>query len=60
MIIELLVLCFAVIFFYYSFELTILARDVTNVFAIPKEGFILMSACFGPHHDDLFHPEYRR
>jgi len=35
-IIELLVLCFAVIFFYYSLRLTILARDVTNVFAIPK------------------------
>jgi len=30
-IIELLVLCFAVIFFYYSLRLTILARDVTNV-----------------------------
>jgi len=36
LIIELLVLCFAVIFFYYSLRLTILARDVTNVFAIPK------------------------
>ena len=36
MIIELLVLCFVVIFFYYSLRLTILARDVTNVFAIPK------------------------
>ena len=36
MIIELLVICFAVIFFYYSLRLTILARDVTNVFAIPK------------------------
>ena len=35
-IIELLVLCFVVIFFYYSLRLTILARDVTNVFAIPK------------------------
>jgi TRAP-type transport system small permease protein len=32
----LLVLCFVVIFFYYSLRLTILARDVTNVFAIPK------------------------
>jgi len=36
MTIELLVLCFALIFFYYSLRLTILARDVTNVFAIPK------------------------
>ncbi len=36
LIIELLVLCFAVIFLYYSVKLTILARDVTNVFAIPK------------------------
>jgi len=36
LIIELLVLCFGVIFFYYSLRLTILARDVTNVFAIPK------------------------
>ncbi len=36
LIIELLVLCFVVIFFYYSLKLTILARDVTNVFAIPK------------------------
>ncbi len=36
MAIELLVLCFALIFFYYSLRLTMLARDVTNVFAIPK------------------------
>jgi TRAP-type C4-dicarboxylate transport system permease small subunit len=36
MILELLVLIFAVIFFYYSLNLTIAARDVTNVFAIPK------------------------
>jgi len=36
LIIELLVLCFVVIFFYYSLRLTLLARDVTNVFAIPK------------------------
>jgi len=36
LIIELLVLCFVVIFFYYSLRLTFLARDVTNVFAIPK------------------------
>jgi TRAP-type C4-dicarboxylate transport system permease small subunit len=35
-IIELLVLCFVVVFFYYSLRLTLLARDVTNVFAIPK------------------------
>ena len=35
-IIELLVLCFVAVFFYYSFRLTILALDVTNVFAIPK------------------------
>ena len=34
--IALLVLCFVVIFFYYSLRLTLLARDVTNVFAIPK------------------------
>jgi len=33
---EVLVLIFASIFFYYSLRLTILARDVTNVFAIPK------------------------
>jgi TRAP-type C4-dicarboxylate transport system permease small subunit len=36
LIIELLVLCFVLIFLYYSVRLTILARDVTNVFAIPK------------------------
>lgn len=36
MIIELFVICFAIIFFYYSLKLTILAQDVTNVFAIPK------------------------
>ena len=35
-IIQFLVLCFAVIFFYYSLRLTLLARDVTNVFAISK------------------------
>jgi TRAP-type C4-dicarboxylate transport system permease small subunit len=35
-VIQFLVLCFAVIFFYYSLRLTLLARDVTNVFAIPK------------------------
>jgi TRAP-type C4-dicarboxylate transport system permease small subunit len=37
MIIELLGICFAAIFFYYSFELTKRAQDVTNVFAIPKK-----------------------
>ena len=36
MIIGLLALCFVVVFFYYSLRLTLLARDVTNVFAIPK------------------------
>jgi TRAP-type C4-dicarboxylate transport system permease small subunit len=36
MVIELLVFGFVVVFFYYSFQLTLLARDVTNVFAIPK------------------------
>ena len=35
-IITLLVLCFVTIFFYFSLRLTLLARDVTNVFAIPK------------------------
>ena len=35
-VVELLVLVFAVIFFHYSLRLTILAQDVTNVFAIPK------------------------
>jgi TRAP-type transport system small permease protein len=36
LIVELMVLAFVVIFFYYSLRLTILAQDVTNVFAIPK------------------------
>ncbi len=35
-IIELLVLFFVVVFSYSSLRLTLLARDVTNVFAIPK------------------------
>ena len=35
-VIEFLVLLFASVFFYYSLRLTILALDVTNVFAIPK------------------------
>ena len=29
-------LVFAAVFFYYSLRLTILAQDLTNVFAIPK------------------------
>jgi len=36
LVLESLVLVFALIFFYYSFRLTVLALDVTNVFAIPK------------------------
>jgi TRAP-type transport system small permease protein len=36
MAIELMVLGFAAIFFFYSLRLTLWARDVTNVFAIPK------------------------
>ena len=36
MIIQMVVLAFVIIFFYYSLRLTLLARDVTNVFAIPK------------------------
>ena len=36
LVVEFLVLCFALLFFYYSLRLTVLARDVTNVFAIPK------------------------
>jgi TRAP-type C4-dicarboxylate transport system permease small subunit len=36
MVLELIVLLFALIFFYYSLRLTALAQDVTNVFAIPK------------------------
>ncbi len=35
-VLEVLVLIFAIIFFYYSLRLTVLAQDVTNVFAIPK------------------------
>lgn len=37
LVIEVMVLIFVVIFFYYSLRLTQLARDVTNVFAIPKK-----------------------
>jgi TRAP-type C4-dicarboxylate transport system permease small subunit len=36
MALESVALVFALIFFYYSLRLTALARDVTNVFAIPK------------------------
>jgi TRAP-type C4-dicarboxylate transport system permease small subunit len=36
LVLEVIVLIFASIFFYYSFRLTVLAQDVTNVFAIPK------------------------
>jgi len=36
MAVEGLVLLFAAIFLFYSFRLTVLAQDVTNVFAIPK------------------------
>jgi TRAP-type C4-dicarboxylate transport system permease small subunit len=36
MAIEWFVLAFALIFLYYSYRLTVLAQDVTNVFAIPK------------------------
>jgi TRAP-type transport system small permease protein len=35
-IVELMVLIFVLIFFYYSYQLTELAQDVTNAFAIPK------------------------
>ncbi len=37
LVLECLVLSFALIFFYYSQRLTGLAMDVTNVFAIPKK-----------------------
>jgi TRAP-type C4-dicarboxylate transport system permease small subunit len=37
LVLECLVLAFALIFFYYSQRLTGLAMDVTNVFAIPKK-----------------------
>ena len=36
MVLESIVLVFALIFFYYSLRLTVLAQDVTNVFAISK------------------------
>jgi TRAP-type C4-dicarboxylate transport system permease small subunit len=37
LVLECLVLVFALIFFYYSQRLTDMAMDVTNVFAIPKK-----------------------
>jgi len=37
LLLECLVLAFALIFFYYSRRLTDMAMDVTNVFAIPKK-----------------------
>jgi TRAP-type transport system small permease protein len=37
LLLESLVLAFALIFFYYSWRLTGMAMDVTNVFAIPKK-----------------------
>ncbi len=36
MVLELLSLVFVCILFYYSLRLTVIANDVTNVFAIPK------------------------
>ncbi|MGE5255546.1 MAG: TRAP transporter small permease [Hyphomicrobiales bacterium] len=36
LVLEVLVLVFVLVFFYYSFRLTAMAQDVTNVFAIPK------------------------
>jgi len=36
MVLEILMLLFAAIFFYYSLRLTVLAQDVTNVFGFPK------------------------
>ena len=36
LVVEVLTLLFVLIFFYYSFRLTVMARDVTNVFAMPK------------------------
>jgi TRAP-type transport system small permease protein len=37
MSVECMILVFAIVFFYYSLRLTLLAQDVTNVFAIPKK-----------------------
>jgi TRAP-type C4-dicarboxylate transport system permease small subunit len=36
LILEVLVLIFSLVFFFFSFKLTAMAQDVTNVFAIPK------------------------
>jgi len=36
LVVEVLTLLFVLIFFYYSLRLTVMARDVTNVFAMPK------------------------
>jgi TRAP-type C4-dicarboxylate transport system permease small subunit len=36
LLLEVIVLIFVLVFFFYSFRLTAMALDVTNVFAIPK------------------------
>jgi TRAP-type C4-dicarboxylate transport system permease small subunit len=36
LVLEVLVLVFSLVFFFYSFKLTAMVQDVTNVFAIPK------------------------
>jgi len=36
LVVEVLTLVFVLVFFCYSFRLTVMARDVTNVFAMPK------------------------
>jgi TRAP-type C4-dicarboxylate transport system permease small subunit len=41
-LLESLSLLFVLVFFFYSFRLTVLAQDVTNVFAIPKR---ILYAC---------------
>jgi TRAP-type C4-dicarboxylate transport system permease small subunit len=41
-LVETLVLGFALVFFFYAFRLTVMAQDVTNVFAIPKR---ILYAC---------------
>lgn len=46
-VLEVLVLIFAGVFFYYSLQLTILAQDVTNVFAIPKRILYSCLPCSG-------------
>ena len=50
MVIELLVICFVAIFFYYSLQLTRLAQDVTNVFAIPKRILYSCPPCLRGDH----------